>query len=333
MPYYDKRDSLSFEDKTLLWQGRIVIPESLRKACLRMLHEGHPGVAAMRSFARLNVWWPRIDTEIDTYVQNCRGCQENRASDPDLPLCSWTVPHEPWSRLHIDFAGPFEGYYWFVIVDATSKWLEVIPMRRITSSATINALRGVCARFGLPRVIVSDNGTQFTSAEFKAFCDLNNVKHITTPPYHPKSNGLAERHIRTFKRRFSASSSEKTTFDERLDQFLLTYRTTPHKTTERTPAEVLFGRPIKTRFTLLKPDLMQNVDAALATQKKNFDRGKKWKNFEVGETVWVTLRDAQGKKDTKKGRIVKRISRTSYRVDVEGKEVTRHVEQLRGRRE
>eukprot|EP00731_Ephydatia_muelleri_P007324 Em0003g1572a len=241
MTFYEKRDSLSFEENILLWQGRIVIPKPLHDAVLATLHDGHPGIWAMRALARFYVWWPNIDEEVEMYVKKCSPCQQNRPREPESLLFAWNTPSEPWSRIHVDYAGPFEGKYWLVVIDAFSKWLEIKPMQVSTAAVTIKALREIFCRFGLPRVIVSDNGPQFIASEFKDFCTANNITHIRATPYHPKTNGLAERAVRTFKERFSAAKMHRDDLDLTLQRFLLSYRNTPHKSTGRSPAELLLG--------------------------------------------------------------------------------------------
>ena len=86
-----------------------------------------------------------------------------------------------------------------VVMDAYSKWLEVHRMKSITSTATIEQLREMFATHGLPVTVVSDNGSNFTSSEFQEFMKKNGIKHIKVAPYHPASNGLAERAVRIFK--------------------------------------------------------------------------------------------------------------------------------------
>uniref|UniRef100_A0A5S6QPI0 RNA-directed DNA polymerase n=1 Tax=Trichuris muris TaxID=70415 RepID=A0A5S6QPI0_TRIMR len=126
--YFEKKDELSFEDGILLRQGRIVAPTRLRDRILAMLHEGHPGIVAMKSMARFQVWWPGIDKEIEKHVNQCEPCQRNRQRPPEVPLIPWNVPTEPWTRIHVDIAGLFEDRYWLVIVDAHSKWLEGLQL-------------------------------------------------------------------------------------------------------------------------------------------------------------------------------------------------------------
>ncbi|GFW55210.1 uncharacterized protein K02A2.6 [Trichonephila clavipes] len=110
----------------------------------------------------------------------------------------------PWERIHVDFAGPIFEHTFFLIVDTHSKWLEVYPMKVTTTKKTIECLRDSFARFGLPRVLVSDNGSQFTSYEFQRFMHKNEVRHKTSAPFKPSSNGQAERYVATLKQSLRA---------------------------------------------------------------------------------------------------------------------------------
>ena len=118
---------------------------------------------------------------------------------PKVPMHPWGYPERAWSRIHVDYAGPFMGHMFLVIIDAYSKLMDVHPVSTATSAATIEKLRITFANQGLPDVLVSDNGTCFTSSEFQTFMNRNGIKHITSAPYHPASNGLAEKAVQTFK--------------------------------------------------------------------------------------------------------------------------------------
>ncbi|PIK48903.1 hypothetical protein BSL78_14238 [Apostichopus japonicus] len=194
-PYYQRRNELSVEDGCLLWGNRVIIPPLLCKPILEELHDCHVGGSRMKSFARGFVWWPNLDSEIEKLVKECLVCQESRPNPPKAPLHSWPQPNRPWSRIHIDFAGPFMGHMLLVIVDAYSKWIEVHVLNNSTTKSTIQNLRKTFSQLGVPEMIVSDNGSCFTSSEFKTFCEMNGIRHVTTAPYHPASNGLAERAV------------------------------------------------------------------------------------------------------------------------------------------
>ena len=113
-----------------------------------------------------------------------------------------------FSRIHIDFAGPFLDKMFLIVVDAHSKWPEVVQMSTTTTSKTVEVLQVLFAKYGLPEQLVSDNGPQFTSEDFAHFMKANGIKHICSAPYHPSSNGLVERFMQTSKRAMKAGEKD-----------------------------------------------------------------------------------------------------------------------------
>ena len=111
-------------------------------------------------------------------------------------------------------------------------------MPTTTSSKTIETLKSHFARYGLPEKIVSDNGPQFTSDEFKWFCKSNGICHITSAPYHPSTNGAIERAVQTMKKSLKSTVNESGTIQMKLSRFLMSYRSIPHTTTEESRAEL-----------------------------------------------------------------------------------------------
>ena len=144
----------------------------------------------MKRLARMFVWWPGMDQAIENTVKSCWNCQKNRPNQPVIPLIPWQWPTRPWSRVHVDFAGPIKNNMYLVV---HSKWIDVQVMSSIAAPATIQRLRHIFSQVGLPEQIISDNGPTFTSTVFKDFLQKNGVKHVTSAPYHPASNRLAER--------------------------------------------------------------------------------------------------------------------------------------------
>ena len=132
-------------------------------------------------------------------------------------------------------------------------------MSSTTAQATVDALRSLFAIHGLPEEIISDNGPEFVAQEFKDFLRYNHVKQILSAPYHPASNGKAERAVRTFKQAMKAAKNEPGTMSQKICSFLLSYRTTPHTATRCTPPELLMNRRLRTRLDLLRPDLRKKV--------------------------------------------------------------------------
>ncbi|BHF66177.1 hypothetical protein SprV_0200919300 [Sparganum proliferum] len=249
-----RRASLSVVDSCLMFADRVVIPSSLRPTVLRQFHAAHPGTSRMKSIARSFAYWPGIDGDIDDLVRRCSRCQQAAKMPPRQPPVPWEPPERPWSRVHIDFAGPLNGVSYLILVDAYSKWPEIAPLNPPTSSATIAFLRRIFSQHGLPEVLVSDNGSQFTSSSFEDFCRQHNIQHLRSPPYHPQSNGQAERFVDTFKRALLKARGEGTT-DEIVQAFLFSYRTTPNPASPGgvSPAEALMGRKPRTTFHALVP--------------------------------------------------------------------------------
>ncbi|KAF7643784.1 hypothetical protein LDENG_00233410 [Lucifuga dentata] len=118
-----------------MWGLRVVIPSKLRAKVLEELHTGHLGVVKMKALARSFVWWPAIDQKIEQLAMHCTGCQHVQKVPKAAPLHPWEWPACPWQRVHMDFAGPFMGTTFFVVVDACSKWPEVFQM-----SSTVHQL-------------------------------------------------------------------------------------------------------------------------------------------------------------------------------------------------
>ena len=266
--YHTRQNELALENGCVMWGVRVIVPKKLQQQVLNELHQSHPGMARMRTLAHSHVWWPNLDHDIESLVKACSQCQSVRSSPPVAPLHPWSWPTRPWQRIHVDYAGPFRGRNFLIVVDAHSKWPEVIPMVSTTSSATIHELRCLFSSFGLPEQLVSDNGPQFTADEFKEFLKANHVKHIRSAPYHPSCNGAAERFVRTFKQALRTGHHPELTFHQQLMSFLLSYRTTPHSTTQVTPASLFLKRDLSTRLDLLHPTMDQTVAISQAQQKQ-----------------------------------------------------------------
>ena len=125
---YLRRESLTVINNCLLFADRVVIPFSLRSTVLKQFHTGHPGTGRMKALARSYVYWPNIDADIEDLVKRCSKCMAVSKNPPRLAPEPWPTPDQPWSRVHVDFAGPIAGKSYLVLVDAYSKWLEINPM-------------------------------------------------------------------------------------------------------------------------------------------------------------------------------------------------------------
>ena len=147
------------------------------------------------------------------------------------------LPDRPWARLGTDIL-EFQKSY-LVVVDYYSRWIEVKHLKTPSSTEVINRLKAMFTTFGVPDMLISDNGSQYTSEEFCNFAEDWRFSHHTTNPYRPQENGMAERALRTAKELLRLKDPEIG---------LLNYRATPHSATRVTPAEALMGHQIKPDF-------------------------------------------------------------------------------------
>ncbi|KAK3726335.1 hypothetical protein QZH41_008960, partial [Actinostola sp. cb2023] len=326
VPYSTKKSELTVEDGCLLWGARVVIPRQGRQNMLTELHEAHPGTSRMKYLARSYVWWPGMDQDIENLVKRCNQCQLHQKTPAEAPLHPWEWPSEPWTRIHIDYAGPYKGEMFLVVVDACSKWLEVHLMNSTTSTATIEKLRETFANHGLPKTIVSDNGSNFTSAEFEQFTVKNGIKHIKVAPYHPASNGQAERAVRIFKEGFE--KMEGGSIRTKLSRFLLRYRITPHSTTGVPPAQLLMKRHLRTQLDLVRPSVGDRVQTKQEQQKAIHDNHAKARDIQIDDPVYI--RDFREKKAWLPGVVIEKTGPVSSKIELQdGTIVRRHQDHIR----
>lgn len=201
-------------------------------------------------------------------------------------------------------------------------------MKSTTSNATINTLRTLFARQGIPVEVVSDNGPQFRSEEFRQFMESNAIRHITSSPFHPRTNGQAERFVQSFKKAIKSASGDSTCINKKLNSFLCKYRITPQGTTNESPSMLMYGRNIRTRLDIMKPDLATTVLCKQYGSKAKHC-GNEIREFSEGDPV--NTRDYRCNADKwTKGQIHSRTGPLSYKVDVNGTLWRRHVDQIVG---
>ena len=254
-PYSSRRAELSVQQQCLLWGSRVVIPPQGRKRLVDELHHCHPGMVRMKVLARSYMWWPSLDKDLERRVRCCEQCQQHSKKPALAQPHPFERPDQPWYRIHIDHA-EFEGQLILVIVDSHSKFIDAHIVPSTSSAQTIRKLRQTFATHGHPHVIMSDNATSFTSPEFQNYCTGSNIKLVHSSPFHPASNGLAEKAVQTVK---SSLKKMRGDLEYRLLQVLFKYRITPHTTTGETPAQLLMGRLPRSKLSAIIPDVKQRV--------------------------------------------------------------------------
>ncbi|XP_058836807.1 uncharacterized protein K02A2.6-like [Topomyia yanbarensis] len=308
----------------LLFEHRVVIPPILRQAVLNDLHIAHMGVVKMKGLARSFVYWPGIDLDIERTAKSCNDCARNAAVPPKFNTHHWEYPSGPWERIHIDYAGPVADTMLLIIVDAYSKWFEVKITTSTTTAATINILDELFTTYGAPITLVSDNGPQFTASEFKSFLQRSGVKyHKLSAPYHPATNGQAERYVQTVKHALKAMGTTKSTLRTDINEFLRQYRKAPHTETGESPAKLFLGRNIRTRLDLVRP---QNINAKISEkQRAAFD--SKFRLFSPGDQVYFLSGNTRMDKWIP-GVISNRLGDLHYEILYKTKTFKRHIDQI-----
>ena len=327
--FVQRKDELTIENGCLLWGLRVIIPPKLRPKLLQELHSEHSGVWKMKAVARSYFWWPGLDKDVEQLASGCVPCQSVKHTPPSAPLHPWVWPSGPWERIHLDFAGPFQNTSFLVVVDAHSKWPEVFTMSSTTTTATITVLRKLFAAYGLPLQVVTDNGPQFVSDEFASFMRGNGIRHIKSAPYHPATNGLAERFVQSVKQALKTNISSGRPLSHRLANFLLTYRSSPHATTGVSPCSLFLKRQVRTRFDLLKPNQRSHVMQKQAQQKTEHDRHAKPREFSIGQSVMA--RNIRSGPKWVPAVIEEKLGPLSYLVKTsQGELWRRHIDSLKG---
>lgn len=313
--FYNRRGSLSFASGCVMFGDRLVIPQRYRKLMLRQLHKAHLGTEAMKILARAYVYWPKIDYDITELARSCSKCAENAKSPVKTLLQSWPRTIRPMERVHTDIAGPIEGKWYLVTVDSYSMFPDVQVCTNITSTTCIEKMSEFFSHNGNPETLVTDNGTQFVSKQFSDFCRTRGIKHILTPPYHPMSNGRAERFVDTLKRALNKAKGEGTN-KEVLTKFLHAYRSTPNRNAQNTksPAELFLGRPIRMELDLLKPTPEHGIDRDIQQEQQfNQHHGARYRSFSQGDKVYAKVY-RHNEQFWECGVIEKRIGRVIYSV-------------------
>ena len=310
-PFYKRRMELSVSRGCLLWGIRVIIPPSLQAQALRHLHAAHLGIVKSKRLARVLMWWPGLTGHIENMVATCPACQANRAHAPALPVTPWPEAKGPWQRLHVDFAGPFHGRHFVVLVDSFSGWIDIGWVQGPTTDAAIRFLEKSFRYNGLPLTIVSDNGAAFRSAKFHEFCATRGIRQMFAAPRHPQTNGRGERAVRTAKEKLDAVEGED--WEHKVDIVADALRTTPGED-GKSPNELLMGREIRTMMTLVRPH-PEILDRELTQAVR----------FSPGDKVWY-LR--YGCKEWQPATVTDLLGSRMARLDVEA---TRHFDQLRRR--
>ena len=243
--FWGVRNLLSVDEDLIVYGCRLVIPARMRREVLSQLHEAHQGSVRTKQRARLSVYWPGIDNDIDNIIHSCKHCQERLPSNPKEQLVLKPRPDRPFQEIAIDFCS-YGGHDFLIIVDCFTDWPEIVHMgRNTTTPRLLIALRQAFCRSGAPDIVWSDQGPQFTSKLFREFATEWGFRHQMSSPRYPQSNGKAEAAVKSMKNLISATWMGSQLDEAKIARALLQYRNTPSRRDGLSPAQKLFGRPVQ----------------------------------------------------------------------------------------
>ena len=246
-PFWSVRDRLSIDndDGMVMVGARIVVPTSCRRDILRDLVRMHQGSTKLRQRARLSLYWPGMDNDIENAARSCRSCTELLPSHPPEPLRPHEAASRPFEQIHADLA-TIRNRDFLILADQFSGWPHVVPFpdKHTTARRTIDATRGFFLQGGTPVKFWSDNGPQFAAAEFKTFLSDWGITAGTSAPTYAQSNGRAEAAIKSMKKLIHGSWVSGSFDADAFGKSLLLFRNAP-LSGGASPAELLFGRPVR----------------------------------------------------------------------------------------
>ena len=287
-PYFQIRDTLSYEDGLIVKGEKLLIPKSLRGEMKKRLHAAHMGYDSMVRRAHKYLFWIGMTQEIKQLAQNCDICYEFKARNQKEPLKQHHDGSYPYEKVGVDLC-EFKGRNYLITVDYFSNFIEADYMMTTTSAQVIICLKRHFARYGIPKCLVSECGSQFTSKEFEQFLKSWGILHVKSSPGHHQANGKVEAMVKIFK-----NVLKKTAGDQYIA--LLELRNTPRQSTKTSPAELMFGRGTRTFIPQKKKakggltnleEYQTKRDIQKRATKRTFDKhAKELKPLHVNDSVY-----------------------------------------------
>ena len=282
-PYGKIWQQLTVVGKLMYKGDTVVIPDAsdqpgttpLRTKILDIAHEGHPGQSSMKRFLRAHAWFPQMDNEVNRIVQGCLQCQAATETKHRDPLMPSKAPPRVWSHLDADHWGPTgDGKYILVVMDETSKYADAAVVSSTSAEPNIEAFDRMFSTHGYPEKLKTDGGPPFNGKDnhqLQKYFMWAGIQHKTTVSADdPEANGLAEAFMKHIQKVWHTAQLEGNEPKAELNKHLLMYNTTPHPSTGFAPAELMFGRKIRTRL----PNALAKKDHSVEIALQNDDKAK-----------------------------------------------------------
>eukprot|EP00731_Ephydatia_muelleri_P007395 Em0003g1643a len=366
----DGTEARYFEQKGLLWRRwndqthseeevrQLVLPTQCRKAVLQLAHEiplsGHLGKKKTLQRVLQRFYWPSVCRDVANWCRSCAACQKTaQKRHRPAPLVPLPIIEEPFARIAMDIVGPLPrsrsgNKFILVVCDYATRYPEAVAMKSVVAEYVAEELIGIFARVGIPREILTDQGSNFMSNLLSELYRLMQIKPIRTSPYHPETDGLVERFNGTLKAMLrKAAVGEGKDWDKLLPFVLFAYREVPQASTGFSPFELVYGRQVRGPLDILKETwktskrstesvvsyvldvqeklarmselVVDNLKEAQKQQKRWYDSNARMREFKDGDQVLVLLPSSTSKLLASwQGPYVvkKRLSDVTYEVDI-----------------
>ena len=356
---------------------RIMVPSGLRSKIIGVAHDsmvsGH--MAVRRTYDRIlaNFYWPGIWGDVVRYCRSCDVCQRTVAKGKvaKVPLEKLPIIETPFERMSVDIVGPIypasnRGHrYILTMIDHASRYPEAVCLKYITAESVAEGLVSVFCRVGIPKEILSDQGSQFMSEVMKEVNRLLSIKQLITAPYHPMCNGLVENLNGTLKGMLKkVCADQPKEWDRYVGPLLFAYREIPQESTGFSPFELLYGRTIRGPLQILQDlwtredsdsnsdvynsyqyvlELKQRLESTLEIARENlvksqvrykhyYDKRSRHRKLKVGDSALVLLPTDNNKLLMQwKGpfKVVETVGVNDYRLDVNGTAKLFHINLLK----
>ncbi|XP_062607411.1 uncharacterized protein LOC134269206 [Saccostrea cucullata] len=354
---------------------QLVVPKKYRMKVLSLAHEslmaGHLATSRTIDKVLAEFYWPGVQADARRFCRSCDICQRTtpKGRTTKVPMSVMPIIDEPFRRVAVDLVGPIQpmtdngNRYILTLVDFSTRYPEAVALKGIETERVAEALVDIFCRIGVPKEMLTDMGTQFTSELMGEVSRLLSMKQLSTTPYHPMCNGLVERFNGALKQILRRLCSERPKdWDKYLSAALFAYRDAPQESLGFSPFELVYGHRVRGPMRILRElwtkeetdsevrstyqyvvDLRERLESTCQLARENLEKSseryrahynKKAKNrdMSVGEKVLVLLPTDSNKLLMQwKGpfEIVKKLGKVDYRIDMNGKIKTFHANMLK----
>lgn len=329
--YNSYKYELTYQNGIIYKNQQIVIPFKLRRKILKILHTSHNGIEGTINMARRNVFWPGMSAEIRNAIKECTICTKLASSQTKQSMQTHPIPEFPFQYISMDVLTTTykeKKTYFLITVDHYSDYFELDILKNLSSQVLIDICKQNFSRHGIPQRIITDNGTNFASEEFKTFTKKWNICHCTSSPHYPQANGKAEATVKIAKQIIKKSEMN----NEDIWLNLLHHRNIPNKI-GTSPVERLYSRSTRTLLPsatknylpMMIEDVPLKIEESRRKAKFYYDKGKKdLPKLVIGQPV-VTQLNPKINKEWTPGKVQNKLSDRSYIINVEGKEYHRNA--------